>query len=181
VSPADRFLSHFQRSAHCIPRPPKKTLPVAWPDVTVSRTDKYTSIKQWPLFSSTSKRIHVNLVGKLRVLEKIEATCRAWLAISMAVWHKHFPGMFSPRPLYRPKSLWWKMDRRPGGPHNRCGSLCRKENSLASAKNRTSDRLTEHCWAVPEQHKEKLGLWTQNDGQVGAVCGSDYPELICMG
>ena len=32
------------------------------------------------------------LVGKLTVLEKIEATCRVSFAISMDVWHKHFTG-----------------------------------------------------------------------------------------
>lgn len=119
------------------------------------------------------------LVGKL--LEKIEATCRAWLAISMAVWHKHFTGIFSSRPHCRAKNLWCKMDRRPGGPHNRCGSLYRKENSLASAKNRTPDQLAVHAGLFQNDIKRSSVFEPWMMARSGLLCGSDYRKFICTG
>jgi len=68
--------------------------------------------------------------------------------------------------------MWYKKDRRPGGPQSRCGSFIGKKIScLCQESNLRSTGCA--CWAVPERQRKKHGLWTPSGGQVGATLGSD--------
>jgi hypothetical protein len=71
------------------------------------------------------------------------------------------------------------MDRRADGPQSRCGSLYRKEYSLASAKIRTPDRLAIAYWLYllgcsRKKQKSSSVFEPRMMARSGLLCGSDY-------